>query len=84
MQNCTFSEHVAGVSRLSNQGLLFEVDSHGALILELKNKLAAVPENGAEAADESVAKWLGGIQPALDNAVQDIQEKKAFLVCPFA
>lgn len=68
------------LSRLSNQGLLFEVDSHGALIMELKNKLEAIPESGAQAADAAVAQWLADIQPALDDAVQDIQEKKAFLV----
>lgn len=66
--------------RLSNQGLLFEVDSHGALIMELKNKLTAIPESGTEAVNDAVAQWLGGIRPALDDAVEDIQEKKAFLV----
>lgn len=67
--------------RLTNQGLLFDVDSHNALIMELKNKLSAIPEGGGDAANEAVAQWLGGIRPALDEAVQDIQDKKAFLVC---
>lgn len=66
--------------RLSNQGLLFEVDSHGGLIMELKKKLTAIPESGTEAVNDAVTQWLGGIRPALDDAVEDIQEKKAFLV----
>eukprot|EP00892_Ulva_mutabilis_P007284 jgi/Ulvmu1/4928/UM203_0007.1 len=65
--------------KISNQGLLFEVDSHGVLIMELKSKLEALPENGANASDAAVAQWLEGIQPALNDAVQDIQEKKMFL-----
>lgn len=60
--------------------MLFDADSHGALIMELKNKLAAIPEGGSDSANAAVAQWLGGIRPALDEAVEDIQEKKAFLV----
>jgi hypothetical protein len=67
--------------RLNNEELIFIMDTREAVVEQLKAKITELASSSSAQADVAVADWLKSIKPALNEALADLQDKKAFLVC---
>lgn len=56
------------------------MDTREAVMEQLKGKISELASTPSARTDGAVADWLQGIKPALDKALADLQEKRAFLV----
>lgn len=56
------------------------MDTREAVVGQLKSKVAELASTSTASTDRAVAEWLKSIKPALNEALADLQNKKAFLV----